>query len=95
MEFKTGTIVKSMSGHDKGSFYAIVGSESGTPLIADGRRRKVEKPKKKNQRHISATNTVIEPAVLNGITNRKLRGVLHPFNFPGEKNANMTDGEGE
>jgi len=89
MGIKNGTIVKSISGHDKGSFYAIVCSENGIPFIADGRRRKIENPKRKNPKHISVTNTVIE---LTELTNRKLRGVLHPFNFPGEIRMR---GEGE
>jgi ribosomal protein L14E/L6E/L27E len=76
---KTGTIIKSSAGHDKGSFYVIVGYDGAKPLIADGRRRKLEKPKAKNPKHIEKTNTVIETAEL---TNKKLRSYLHSFNFP-------------
>ena len=82
MEIKTGTIIKSMSGHDKGSFYIIVGVQDNKPLIADGRRRKLEKPKVKNPKHISKTNTSIETIDL---TNKKIRALLHSFNFPQEK----------
>ncbi|MDR2532071.1 MAG: KOW domain-containing RNA-binding protein [Oscillospiraceae bacterium] len=81
MEIKIGTIVKSIAGHDKGSFYVVVGYENNMPLIADGRRRKLEKPKAKNPKHTAKTNTVTEPAEL---TNKKLRAVLHSFNFPNE-----------
>jgi ribosomal protein L14E/L6E/L27E len=78
---KTGTIIKSIAGHDKGSFYVIVGYDGEKPLIADGRRRKLENPKAKNPRHIKKTNTIAETAEL---TNKKLRALLHSFNFPGE-----------
>ncbi|MCL1823123.1 MAG: KOW domain-containing RNA-binding protein [Oscillospiraceae bacterium] len=81
-----GTIIKSISGHDKGSFYAVVGFEKQTPLIADGRRRKLEKPKKKNPKHIAKTNTVIK---ITDLTNKKLRAELHGFNFP------QIEGKGE
>jgi ribosomal protein L14E/L6E/L27E len=79
MEFKEGTIIMSKAGHDKGSFYAVVGSDGGKPLIADGRRRKLAKPKAKNPKHIARTNTVID---MTDLTDKKLRGYLHSFNFP-------------
>ncbi|MCL2018647.1 MAG: KOW domain-containing RNA-binding protein [Oscillospiraceae bacterium] len=79
MRIELGTIVKSKSGRDKGSFYVVVGYKDDTPLIADGRRRKLEKPKAKNLKHISKTNTITQTSEL---TNRKLRAVLHGFNFP-------------
>lgn len=44
-----GEVVFSAAGHDKGSFYAVVGAgEDGSPLIADGKRRKLVSPKRKN-----------------------------------------------
>ncbi|MDR2558003.1 MAG: KOW domain-containing RNA-binding protein [Oscillospiraceae bacterium] len=79
MEMKTGIIVKSTSGHDKGSFYVIVGYNSGKPLIADGRRRKLGKPKIKNPKHIKKTNTAVS---MTELTDKKLRNYLHSFNFP-------------
>jgi ribosomal protein L14E/L6E/L27E len=74
-----GTIVKSLSGHDKNSFYIVVGFKNNMPLIADGRRRKLAKPKAKNPKHIAKTNTVTEPAEL---TDKKIRALLHDLNFP-------------
>jgi len=79
MSIEIGTIVKSTSGHDKDSFYVIVGVRESLPLIADGRRRKLGKPKAKNPKHIARTNTTIDMAEL---TDKKLRGYLHSFNFP-------------
>jgi len=81
MELQTGTIVKSKAGHDKESFYVIVGYDGEKPLIADGRRRKLKNPKAKNPKHISKTNTAVNMADL---TDKKLRGYLHSFNFPKE-----------
>lgn len=42
----------SLAGHDKNSIYAVVAEEGSMVLLADGRTRTLEKPKKKNQKHI-------------------------------------------
>ena len=76
---KTGTIVKSTSGHDKEIYHVIIGYEGDMPLIADGRRRKLQNPKKKNPKHLSKTNTVID---MTDLTDKKLRAALHSYNFP-------------
>ena len=48
-----GDVVRSMAGHDKGRLFAVVGLDgSGYALLADGRTRTLEKPKKKKLRHI-------------------------------------------
>jgi ribosomal protein L14E/L6E/L27E len=90
MEIKIGTVVKSMSGHDKNSFYVVVGFAGDKPLIADGRRRKLGKPKIKNPKHISGTNTAMEVAE---ITDKKIRAALHSFNFPGEGISHGEEGD--
>ena len=41
-----GMVVKSMAGHDSGSYYAVMRVENGFAYIADGKLRKVERPKK-------------------------------------------------
>jgi ribosomal protein L14E/L6E/L27E len=79
---KIGTIIKSTAGHDKDSFFVVVGMKDEKPLIADGRRRKLEKPKAKNPKHISKTNETVE---MTDLTNKKLRSFLHSFNFPGKE----------
>ena len=49
-----GRLVISSAGRDKGCICAVVGipDEEGFVLIADGKLRKVEKPKKKKLMHI-------------------------------------------
>ena len=37
-----GMVVKSMAGHDSGSYYAVMRVENGFAYIADGKLRKVE-----------------------------------------------------
>ena len=48
-----GTIVYSKSGHDAHRFYVVVSQSDGWVYIADGKRRKLEKPKRKNPRHLA------------------------------------------
>ena len=49
-----GQLVVSLAGRDKGCICAVVGEpdEEGFVLIADGKVRKVEKPKKKKLKHL-------------------------------------------
>ena len=42
----------SRSGHDKGSIYVIVKEEAHMVYLADGRLKPLEKPKRKNKKHI-------------------------------------------
>ena len=71
-----GTIVKAKAGRDKEGFFVVVKSEEKWAYIADGRRRKVESPKKKNPVHLTVTNTVLSHSM---DTNRKIRDALRVF----------------
>lgn len=42
----------SLAGHDKGTLLCVVGMEGERLLLADGRRRKVQTPKRKQFKHI-------------------------------------------
>lgn len=75
-----GLIVKSKVGHDSGSFYVVVKIDEKGLYIADGRRRKLLKPKLKNKKHLAKTNTIVDLDSIN--TDKKLRRVLWEFNFP-------------
>lgn len=49
-----GAVVKSKTGRDRYRLYVIVGvTEDGRALIANGRLHTLEKPKKKNLRHLT------------------------------------------
>ena len=45
-------LAMSLAGHDKGHVYAVVKEEEGWVYLADGRGRTLEKPKRKNVRHV-------------------------------------------
>ena len=71
-----GMIVKAKAGRDKEGFFVVVKNEKGWVYIADGKRRKVENPKKKNPIHLSVTNTVLSGST---DTNRNIRKALKDF----------------
>ncbi len=52
----TGWIVRADAGRDKGSIFCVVGvdHEKTRLLLADGRRRKVSRPKPKKLGHVTA-----------------------------------------
>ena len=53
-----GRIVLVKRGRDKGSFMVVVKVEDGFVFIADGRSRKLGKPKRKNIKHVTPTRVV-------------------------------------
>lgn len=77
MEIKIGSVVVSKAGHDSGELFAVMDIDEKNVFISDGKQRKVEKPKKKNLRHVSVTRHVIESEQLQ--TNRKLKKALAEF----------------
>lgn len=58
MEYQNGQMVYSKSGHDKGDVLVVVGVEGQYLQLADGKRRKLEKPKRKKIIHVQPTNYV-------------------------------------
>ncbi|MDR0222560.1 MAG: KOW domain-containing RNA-binding protein [Oscillospiraceae bacterium] len=89
MKNQTFTLVKSVAGHDKGSWYAALREEDGFVYIADGRRRKAEKPKKKNVKHVEITRKTVE---LSGLTDKALRKALWEYNFGGAEGKDGAPG---
>ncbi len=51
-EFLFGHMVISKSGHDKGKVFVILKSDSEYIYLMDGIYRTLEKPKKKNKKHV-------------------------------------------
>ena len=69
-----GSIVLSTAGHDKGLLHMVTAVESGFALIADGKRRKIEHPKRKNIRHLEHIPRFGEYRT--EITNKELRKII-------------------
>ena len=55
LEYQIGQVVYSKSGHDQGDVQMICAIEGEYLFLADGRRRKLEKPKRKKKKHVQPT----------------------------------------
>ncbi|MBQ8648654.1 MAG: KOW domain-containing RNA-binding protein [Clostridia bacterium] len=69
-----GRIVCSKAGRDKDDFAVVVGSEGNFLLICDGKQRPLERPKRKNIKHLAFTGTYFEEDSFK--TNKQLRKSL-------------------
>lgn len=75
---QTGSVVYCMAGHDKDRFYVVLAVKGSDVWIADGKARKLDKPKRKNQKHVRATKQVLDLCVIT--TDKKLRQALAEYN---------------
>ena len=75
-----GTVVKAKAGLDDERNFVVneVCGDGRYVLIADGKTRKLDKPKRKNIKHLAVSNTVID---LNEITDKKLKMILKNTDF--------------
>lgn len=76
MTAERGRIVKASAGRDAGNYFVITDVKENYVLIADGKRRKLSSPKRKNLNHLGFTDNIID---LNDITDKKLRNVLSRY----------------
>ena len=76
MKLLKGSVVRAEAGRDGGGYFVIVEADEKYCLIADGKSRKLSSPKRKNIKHIRATNSMID---VNEITDKKLRNMLKQF----------------
>ena len=52
MEIAKSNIVRSDAGRDKGKLFYVLDTQGEYLLLADGKSRKVESPKRKKRRHV-------------------------------------------
>lgn len=73
--FLPGCPARSLAGHDKGEYFVILSDCGEFVMLADGRLRTVEKPKKKRKKHIQAGKQplIAEFPVTNEIIRRNLK----------------------
>ena len=83
-EIKEGNIVFSKKGRDKGHpFVVLLSLDSDFVLICDGDRRKVDHPKRKRRKHLSATPhaapEILSLYAMNRLKDSDVRKALRPF----------------
>jgi ribosomal protein L14E/L6E/L27E len=82
-EYVVGQVVFSKCGRDQGRAFIIVSVEENYVYIADGKLRKIEKPKLKKKKHIQKTNTIIkwiqDKILDNNVTNHDIKKALEEY----------------
>lgn len=84
MDISKSDIIESLAGRDKGKLFYVIETEENFVLIADGRGRKLENPKRKKLKHVrrvSRTETRVAVKIQNGdkVLNSELRRDLAAF----------------
>ena len=74
MDFVKGSVVLSKAGRDRGELLAVLGEDGGRILVANGKDRPLEKPKKKNPAHLSRTKAILPEEAF--CSNRELKRAL-------------------
>lgn len=83
MGYPAGRVVRSTAGRDKDTFLAVVGMDGEACLLCDGKERPLNRPKRKNPKHLAATNWLLTEEQMN--TNRALRKALRELAERGPK----------
>ena len=84
MDISKSDIIESLAGRDKGKYFYVIDVEESYVLIADGKGRKLENPKRKKLKHVrrvTRTETRVAVKILNGdkVLNSELRRDLATF----------------
>lgn len=80
MSIKQGSIVKAVAGRDRDRFFVVLKTEGRFAYIADGKTRKIDKPKRKKLIHLAKTDYTVEGSYE---TNPQLKKILYQFNNGG------------
>ena len=73
-----GQVVRSIKGRDKGRIQLVIDLlDESHVLVVDGKKRKVENPKKKKIKHLQKSNTVLK--LDSCVNNSQIRKMLKVF----------------
>ena len=84
MEIAQSNIIRSDAGRDKGKLFVVLAVEGEYLLLADGKSRRVETPKRKKRRHVlfvAAEETRVSEKIKNNekVSNSELRRTLAAY----------------
>ena len=63
MTLTRGSVVRSAAGHDRGELFLILREEGDFVWLTDGKRRKIETPKKKRRKHVVSAGIWTHPVI--------------------------------
>ena len=81
MDIAKSNIVRSVAGRDAGSLFFVLAAEGDFLLLADGKQRRLESPKRKRRKHVELVQEGCGPAAdkirsSEKITNSELRKAI-------------------
>ena len=84
MTMEISDVVLSLNGRDKGKRFLVVGTNGEYSLLADGKSRRIEKPKRKKNKHMKLEDKLdnLTAAKLNGgekVTNNEIKRALAEY----------------
>ena len=84
MNIAKSNIVKSVAGRDEGDLFFVLATQEDFLLLADGKRRRIESPKRKRVKHavfVAQSDSVVAEKIRSNekITNSELRKALAAF----------------
>ena len=77
---RVGSAVIALAGREKGRCFVAAAIDGGFVYLADGRKRKLASPKRKNIKHISPAGAEIKTE---GLTDKRLRKFLSELRTQG------------
>ena len=91
MEISKAHIVYSTAGHDKGALYFVIHVEASHVLLVDGKKRKLERPKRKNKKHVRFAHCSEHPVACRlrsgaPVEDKELRMVLAAYRCESQQN---------
>ena len=93
--FEPGRVVESIQGRDKGNCSLVMEVSGDIVTIADGRRHKLENPKKKKTKHLRAKPVLLDLKALRPeggtLQNSDLRRALEANGFAEERSLRKGD----
>ena len=81
MDLATSNIVRSVAGRDTGSLFFVLATEGDFLLLADGKQRRLENPKRKRRKHVALvgeSHSLVAEKIRSSekITNSELRKAI-------------------
>ena len=75
MNITKGMVVKSGAGHDKGSVYLVMESESNFAVLVNGKNKKLSNPKRKKIKHLEYV-TCPDVDGMDNLSDKRIRRLL-------------------
>ena len=91
MDIVKSNIVRSIAGRDEGDLFFVLATQEDFLLLADGKRRRIESPKRKRVKHVAfvaQSDSVVAERIRSNekITNSELRKALAVIGGNGNEN---------